>query len=402
MRARWKETTIGEAVDFFDHKRIPLNSRERIKRKGIYPYYGASGIFDYIDGYLFDGQYLLIAEDGENLNSRKLPIAFLASGRFWVNNHAHIVRGKEGVANDKFLKHFFAATDISGYVTGAAQPKLSQSNLRIIKIALPEISEQRKIAAILSAYDDLIENNTRRIQILEDMARRIYEEWFMRFRFPGHENVRMTESELGLIPDGWGVVRLEDQYKTGSGGTPSRRNPAFYGGNINWVKTQELNDGFIFESDEKITLDGLNNSSAKVFSTETVLVAMYGATIGALGILANPSSTNQACCAIIKRREPFGFEFAFLTLLVNRSKLIELRAGAAQQNINQVVIKNFKMMKPDDGTVSAFNHLANPILKQISILQKKTDILRRTRDLLLPKLISGEIDVSNFPEPVTD
>jgi type I restriction enzyme S subunit len=402
MRARWKETTIGEAVDFLDHKRIPLNSRERIKRKGIYPYYGASGIFDYIDGYLFDGQYLLIAEDGENLNSRKLPIAFLATGRFWVNNHAHIVRGKEGVANDKFLKHFFAATDISGYVTGAAQPKLSQSNLRIIKIALPEISEQRKIAAILSAYDDLIENNTRRIQILEEMARRIYEEWFMRFRFPGHENVRMTESELGLIPDGWGVIRLEDQYRTGSGGTPSRRNSAFYGGNINWVKTQELNDGFIFESDEKITLDGLNNSSAKVFSTETVLVAMYGATIGALGILANPSSTNQACCAIIKRREPFGFEFAFLTLLVNRSKLIELRAGAAQQNINQVVIKNFKMMKPDDGTVSAFNHLANPILKQISILQKKTDILRRTRDLLLPKLISGEIDVSNFPELVTD
>jgi len=300
-----------------------------------------------------------------------------------------------------FLRDAGVIDGIARQAVGATMPNLNTSILRSIPITYPPISTQRRIASVLSAYDDLVVNNMRRIQILKEMARQIYEEWFVRFRFPGHETIGMTESELGLIPDGWGVVRLEDQYKTGSGGTPSRRNPAFYGGNINWVKTQELNDGFIFESDEKITLDGLNNSSAKVFSTGSVLVAMYGATIGALGILANPSSTNQACCAIIKRREPFGFEFAFLTLLVNRSKLIELRAGAAQQNINQVVIKNFKMMKPDDGTVSAFNHLVNPILKQISMLQKKTDILRRTRDLLLPKLISGEIGVSNFPEPVS-
>jgi type I restriction enzyme, S subunit len=281
---------------------------------------------------------------------------------------------------------------------GGAQRNLSGKTIRAFKINIPPLESQRKIGALLSYYDDLIQNNTRRIQILEEMARRIYEEWFVHFRFPGHENVSMVESELGLIPDGWDIVRLEDQYKTGSGGTPSRKNPNFYGGNINWVKTQELNDGFIFESVEKITSDGLNNSSAKIFPAESVLVAMYGATIGALGILANPSATNQACCAIMKKREPFGFEYAFLSLLENRSKLIELRAGAAQQNINQVVIKSFKMLKPDDGTVSAFNHLVSPILNQISSLQKRADVLRRTRDLLLPKLISGEIDVSNFLE----
>jgi type I restriction enzyme S subunit len=117
----WRETTIGEIVDFFDNKRIPLNSTERAVRKGKYPYYGASGVVDYIDGYVFDGRYLLIAEDGENLNSRKLPIAFFARGRFWVNNHAHVVRGKEGVCDDAFLKHWFANANISGYVTGAAQ-----------------------------------------------------------------------------------------------------------------------------------------------------------------------------------------------------------------------------------------------------------------------------------------
>ena len=315
-------------------------------------------------------------------------------------------RPQENGCNPLFLAYLLRSPQyrpaIINLSSGAAITNISQDSLGRLTVALPSLAEQDSIVRILSAYDDLIENNTRRIQILEELSRRIYDEWFVRFRFPGHENVSMGESELGLIPDSWDVVRLEDQYKTGSGGTPSRKNPLFYGGNINWVKTQELNDGFIFESDEKITLEGLNNSSAKMFSAETVLIAMYGATIGALGILANPSSTNQACCAIIKSREPFGFEYAFLSLLANRSRLIELRAGAAQQNINQVVIKNFKILKPDDETVKTFNHLVNPSLKQISLLQKKNDILRRTRDLLLPKLISGELDVSNFPEPMTD
>jgi type I restriction enzyme S subunit len=199
----WPIVELGNVIDFFDSKRIPLSSIERAKRQGEFPYYGASGIIDGIDGYIFDGRYLLVAEDGENLNSRKLPIAFFADGRFWINNHAHIVRGRTGMLDDVFLQQWFAQADIGGYVTGSAQPKLSQASMRRIQLPLPPLRVQRKIAAVLSAYDDLIENNNRRIKVLEEMAQRIYREWFVDFRYPGHEDVPLVDSESGPIPEGW-------------------------------------------------------------------------------------------------------------------------------------------------------------------------------------------------------
>ncbi len=196
----WATRPLGEIIDLFDQKRVPLNSRERQARPGPFPYYGAQGIIDHIDGYIFEGRYILVAEDGENLNSKKLPLALFATGKFWVNNHAHILRGKAGVADDTFLLACLNDANIKPYVTGAAQPKLSQANLRQIEIPLPPLPIQRRIAGILSAYDELMENCQRRIRILEEMARALYREWFVHFRFPGHEKVPRVDSRLGPIP----------------------------------------------------------------------------------------------------------------------------------------------------------------------------------------------------------
>src|SRR5438876_8868024 len=206
----WRTAKLGDVVELFDHQRVPLNSRERQARQGKYPYYGAQGIIDHIDGYIFDGRYILVAEDGENLNSKKLPLAMFADGKFWVNNHAHILRGKTDVADDTFLLACLNNADIKPFVTGAAQPKLSQTNLRQIEIPLPPLPVQRRIADILSTYDELMENSERRIQILEAMARVLYREWFINFRFPGHEEIRRIDSPLGPIPKGWEVKRLLD------------------------------------------------------------------------------------------------------------------------------------------------------------------------------------------------
>lgn len=182
----WPTAKLGDVIDLFDSQRVPLNSRQRRERQGKYPYYGAQGIIDYIDDYIFDGRYILVAEDGENLNSRKLPLALFAHGKFWVNNHAHILRSKPKIADDTFLLACLNNADIKPFVTGAAQPKLSQANLRLIEVPLPPLSIQRRIAAILSAYDELIENSQRRIKILEAMARTLYREWFVR-RSPSYE-----------------------------------------------------------------------------------------------------------------------------------------------------------------------------------------------------------------------
>ena len=103
MASNWPTAKLGDVVDLFDSQRVPLNSRQRQERRGKFPYYGAQGIIDHIDGYIFDGRYILVAEDGENLNSKKLPLALFATGKFWVNNHAHILRGKPSIADDTFL-----------------------------------------------------------------------------------------------------------------------------------------------------------------------------------------------------------------------------------------------------------------------------------------------------------
>ncbi|MBI4589469.1 MAG: restriction endonuclease subunit S, partial [Candidatus Rokubacteria bacterium] len=125
MAREWRERPLGQLTENFDGRRVPVKEADR--RPGPYPYYGASGIVDYVESYLFDGEYLLIAEDGENLRTRTTPAAFLAEGKFWVNNHAHIVRGNDQ-ADTRYLMYALQAADISGYLTGSTMPKLTQGS----------------------------------------------------------------------------------------------------------------------------------------------------------------------------------------------------------------------------------------------------------------------------------
>ncbi|MBK0420702.1 restriction endonuclease subunit S [Leucobacter sp. CSA2] len=163
---------IGELVLNLDRKRIPVKAADR--RVGPFPYYGASGVVDYVDDYLFEGLHLLVAEDGENLRSRSTAVAFLASGRFWVNNHAHVLQGNN--ENDtRYLSYALEATDISGYITGSAQPKLNQASLAAIQVPAPSLREQRAIAATLGALDDKIESNRRQRALLRELGQCKYQ-----------------------------------------------------------------------------------------------------------------------------------------------------------------------------------------------------------------------------------
>lgn len=163
---------IGKLVINLDRRRIPVRAADR--RPGPFPYYGASGIVDYVDDYLFEGLHLLVAEDGENLRSRSTPVAFLADGQFWVNNHAHVLQGNS--ENDtRYLSYALQAADISGYITGSAQPKLNQASLAAIQVPAPSLKEQRAIAATLGALDDKIESNRRVVATISDLLDAISE-----------------------------------------------------------------------------------------------------------------------------------------------------------------------------------------------------------------------------------
>jgi type I restriction enzyme S subunit len=202
----WQEIILGEVTDNFDPLRKPVKGLDR--KSGPYPYYGASGIVDYVDDFIFDGEYLLIAEDGENLRTRNTPIAFIATGKYWVNNHAHIVRGNER-ANTKYLSYALQATDINGYLTGSTMPKLTKGNMNQIRLRLPEIPEQNRIVKVLGALDDKIENNRRMNETLEEMAWAIFKSWFVDFepvhaKAVGNAPAHMDADTAALFPSSFG------------------------------------------------------------------------------------------------------------------------------------------------------------------------------------------------------
>ena len=322
-----------------------------------------------------------------------IPVYMKETVPFVFQRHIAILR-----PNDTILPQFLYYTMLSrdfymqadAAALGAAQRTISLSALRNMKIAVPPLDVQQKIVANLSAYDDLIENNQKQIKLLEEAAQRLYKEWFVDLRFPGHENTPIVDG----VPEGWKQGKISDFVSTFSGGTPSRTHPEYYSGGTNlWVKTQELNDGFIFYTEEKITNAAISNSSAKIIPQGSILMAMYGATIGKLGIAAKELTCNQACCVFDSTKMRFATSYLFLWLKENRNFFISQGKGAAQPNLSQAMIKNFDISIPPDDVLLAFSKVTDTILERIANLQLQNLGLIEARDRLLPKLMNGEIEV---------
>ena len=398
MGSLWPTTELGEIIDLFDSKRIPLSSRDRQQRQGKFPYYGAQGIIDHVDDFIFDGRYILLAEYGENLNSRKLPLALMARGRFWVNNHAHILRAKPGVADDIFLLHCLNSIDIKPYVTGAAQPKLSQANLRQIQLLLPPLPAQRRIAGILSAYDDLIENSQRRIKILEEMARRLYREWFVHFRFHGSEDCRFVDSPLGEIPEGWEVKTLPDCVEINPRVQIPREGvkpfvPMGCLSNdsmlITGIESREGNSGSKFQNGDtlfaRITPCLENGKTGYVqFLPDSHSVA-FGSTEF---IVLRSRSLTPELVYLLARSDEF------------RGIAIKSMSGATgRQRVQEKCFDDYLVIQPSPVALEAFSSLVRSSFNFIHQLHLQAQNLRRTRDLLLPRLLSGQIDVEALQEP---
>lgn len=294
----------------------------------------------------------------------------------------------------EFVYYFFRSPStvqtVKNLALTSGVPHINLEILKNFKLPLPPLDIQRRIVATLATYDSLIENNQRRMELLEETARQLYREWFVRLRFPGYEHTRIVDG----VSEGWERGIIADFFDTTSGGTPNRKNPDFYTGDINWVKTQELNNDFIFETEEKITEEALQKSSAKLFPINTVLVSIYGGTnIGRTAILAKPAATNQACCAIFPKNERTHFIFAYLFFREMRDELIGLAQGAAQTNISQQTIRRLPIIVPPYALMRSFVDCLEPVFAQMCNLKQQNAKLRIACDLLLPKLLSGDITV---------
>ncbi len=267
--------------------------------------------------------------------------------------------------------------------------------IRKFSIAVPPLPLQRRIAGILSAYDELIENSQRRSRILETMARALYREWFVHFRFPGHEHVPRVPSPLGEIPQGWEVTTVGDTLDISGGGTPSRKNEEYWdGGTIQWYSPSDLTGAgtmFMDDSGDHITELGLAKSSAKLFPANSIMLTSR-ATIGAIAINTQPACTNQGFITCMpNERVPLYFLFHWLT--ENVPVFQRMASGATFKEISRGVFKTIDFLLPPRGLVDRFEAIAAPLAGQMLALQRQIQTLRRTRDLLLPRLLSGQIDV---------
>jgi len=306
-----------------------------------------------------------------------------------------VIRAKKNFEQG-FLFYFFANEELvdkaSGGSSGTRMPRADWNYLKNTEWFVPNFESQQKIGNILSALDDKIELNRQTNQTLEQIAQTLFKEWFVNFNFPGATG-EMQDSELGMIPKGWRVGCIGDIYKTTSGGTPSRNKPEYYeNGIIDWIKSKELNNSFIIETEEKINELGLKNSSAKLLPEHSVLIAMYGATVGQIAITIRKTTCNQAICAILPN-ENYPFTFIFLVLKNNFDEIKQNAVGSAQQNISQQVILNFKIIIPPIEIVKQYHKIAEPIFEKIKENEIETRTLTQIRDTLLPRLMSGELEV---------
>jgi type I restriction enzyme S subunit len=279
-------------------------------------------------------------------------------------------------------------------ITGAAQPKLSQANLKRISLQVPPYFTQRKIASIFSAYYDLIENNTRRIAILEAMAQAIYREWFVEFRFPGHDKVKLVDSSLGKIPKGWNNLALSQVADVNTLSIKRGKEPE----ELNYVDIASVSTGSIDEV-RLLPFAEAPGRARRILRHGDIIWSTVRPNRKSYSLVLNPlenmiASTGFA--VISGTNAPFTYLYHALTTDEFVGYLVNHATGSAYPAVNSGDFEKAYILVPSQDVLSAFHDATNGMFLLKHTLQEKNRRLRNTRDLLLPKLISGQLDVEDL------
>lgn len=293
----------------------------------------------------------------------------------------------------RYLYYWFLLAGKTGeleqYFTGATIKHMPGEKLKSVIITKPPIEVQRKIADILWVYDDLIENNQKQIKLLEEAAQRLYKEWFVELRFPGHETARFTDG----IPEGWGTHKIGERFDTYLGGTPSRTQPQYWqNGTIPWINSGKVNELRVVEPSEYITELALNKSATKLLPAHTTLVAITGATLGQVSYTEIATCANQSVVGIVDPSACYE-EYIYCYVSNNIKHIISKATGGAQQHINKDIVNAFDIVLPNEGLMASFKNLIAPLFEKIKNLLFQNIRLTEARDRLLPKLMNGEIEI---------
>ncbi|MBL0320172.1 MAG: restriction endonuclease subunit S [Alphaproteobacteria bacterium] len=314
-----------------------------------------------------------------------------------IQKALHRIRVKSGF--DSFFLYYSLLNkglngQYDGYFTGAAIKHLTGENLAKVEVDFPPLSIQKKIGAVLAAYDDLIENNLKRIRLLEEMAQITYEEWFVRLRFPGHESTPINP-ETGL-PEGWSKKQIQDIGDVITGKTPSTTNSDFFGQDVPFIKTPDMADApYVIRTEQSLSKLGADSQKKKYLPKNSLMVSCIG-TVGVTGLVAIPSQTNQQINSIVFRNPIYTY---FMYCLSRRLKplLDGLGSnGATMTNVNKGKFEAIEFDCPSDELLEKFHSSVSSNFDAVLNLQFQNQRLREARDILLPRLMTGVIDAESY------
>jgi type I restriction enzyme S subunit len=404
----WETRRLSELATNHDGKRVPLKQSDRERRRGDYPYYGASGIIDSIDGFLFDGDYVLLGEDGENVVSRHLPLAFRVTGKFWVNNHAHVYEPFQNV-DIRFLVGLLDATDFSGLVSGSAQPKLTQEALQRLRFVVPPYGEQRAIAAVLDTIDDAIQKTEQIIAKLQQVKQGLLHDLLTRgiddngeLRDPERHPEQFQDSPLGRIPKGWRTDRL-DSVADVIDPNPSHRNPVYTTFGFPFISTVEFvePDDVLVETPRRVAESTVREQEARCAFRESSIGFSRKGTIGATRFL--PSGVRFALldslCVINARYEiDAGVLIEVLRSRPIRNQIDRLTMGVALQQVSISRVRSITVPLPPPAEQLRLADVVLQSKNRVRLEWQALEMLKRVKAGISDDLLTGRVRTTSLPE----
>lgn len=310
-----------------------------------------------------------------------------------VNQHVAILRTNP----KKLLPHFLAFYMVSPFMqakllswagTGGTRKALTKGMLEGFEIPVPPIDDQKKIVEKIKTYNDLIENNRRRIQLLEESARLLYQEWFVHLRFPGHEQVKIIDG----VPEGWEIKPISSFGRVITGKTPSTKNAAYYGDDVPFIKTPDMHGNvFVVSTLQSLSESGSKSQQSTLLPSGCIMVSCIG-TVGVVSINPLEAHTNQQINSVIPENKHL-VEFLFCGLKKIKPMLEAIGASSTMNNVNKSKFSSMEILAPSEKLITEFHLAVASTFELILSLQKQNLALAKARDLLLPKLMSGELTV---------
>jgi type I restriction enzyme S subunit len=379
---------LGDVMRFFNGKSV------RPGGIGKYPVYGSNGVIGMSDEYRHEDA-IIIGRVGAYCGSVEH-----CKGPFWASDNTIVVTPRNSEFDTRFLYYLLKSLDLNRFASGAAQPLLTQTHLKEVNVDLPCLPTQQRISSILSLYDDLIANNTRRIGVLNEIAQTIYREWFANFRFPNHHKSTMVKSEVGPIPNGWSVGSLRDlcesvDYGFTASATKEPIGPKF-------LRITDIVPDFIdWRSVPHCPPPDKNPQKYRLLEGD-IVVARTGATTGYAKRLNKRHPECIFASYLVRLRIKPEYSNHMIGLLVESDdykRFIKANlGGAAQPQANAQVLTSMPIAIPPSAIQMDFSKIVTPLLDQEEVLQLQNENLRATRDLLLPKLMAGGITVETAEE----